>query len=327
MSTRHFTRTWVMAALFGAGMGFAVAGEWQPSNYEQRFVNPDDNGTYLKDNNVWVYSREFATRFGMPQKWISDELKGAEAVAYRVEWSSLQRCGYFGEADNCRPIERCVMDVYLTDMQSDKLPWKDDKSIDFIHRQSSRRFLTTQRREDARSWDPGEKRWDISRANVGLDSLSWVSGPPTDDKVYSESSGAVSVLAYDRTIFEGLDFIQLAVSCNVARREEGVRIFFTEKFPNRTDYGVSYEELVEKKTDKAIKFLKIKRDWGRHFKSGSVPHVVALPDGYMARVNEYDRAEYQPKSLANEAIKRFEGKDKDQGGDGKSWWQKLFGTE
>jgi hypothetical protein len=38
-------------------------------------------GTYRKDVNVWVYTSAFAKRFGMPQEWINDDLKGAEALA------------------------------------------------------------------------------------------------------------------------------------------------------------------------------------------------------------------------------------------------------
>jgi hypothetical protein len=37
-------------------------------------------GTYTKDTHVWVYTSAFAKRFGMPQEWVDDELKGAEAL-------------------------------------------------------------------------------------------------------------------------------------------------------------------------------------------------------------------------------------------------------
>jgi hypothetical protein len=42
-------------------------------------------GTYKKDIHVWVYTSKFAKRFGMPQEWVDDELKGAEALAYRLD--------------------------------------------------------------------------------------------------------------------------------------------------------------------------------------------------------------------------------------------------
>jgi lipopolysaccharide/colanic/teichoic acid biosynthesis glycosyltransferase len=38
-----------------------------------------------KDIHVWVYTSKFAKRFGMPKEWVDDELKGAEALAYRLD--------------------------------------------------------------------------------------------------------------------------------------------------------------------------------------------------------------------------------------------------
>jgi magnesium-transporting ATPase (P-type) len=34
---------------------------------------------------IAVYTSAFAKRFGMPQEWVDDELKGAEALAYRLD--------------------------------------------------------------------------------------------------------------------------------------------------------------------------------------------------------------------------------------------------
>lgn len=130
-------------------------------------------------------------------------------------------------------------------------------------------------------------------------------------------------MAYDREIFEGLDYIELAADCNIARRKHNVRIFFTEKFPVRTDYGVDYRELVAETTQKARDFKRIKQKWARDFESGNVPHVVGFPDRYMARVNEYDRTVYAPKSLATEVEHRMRGEDGNK--ENKGWWQKLFG--
>lgn len=307
------------------GSASITASQWQPSNYEKRFIK-SDNGLYLKDNNVWVYSSEFAQRFGMPKQWIDDSLQGAEAVAYRVERSSLQKCGYFSDPNNCRPIEDCVLDVYLTDADSMKLPWKNNKMQDFIRYSSSTRFLTAQGREDASNWDPIEKRWDIRRSNIGLDSIGWVSGPPKGNKVYSESSGGVSVLAYDREVENGLDLIQLSVDCGIAIETYHVRIFFEEKFPTPIDYGYRrVGKALKASPEKKDRFRRIEKAWYEARAKGNVPHVVALPDTYMARVNEYDRKEYAPNSLGTEVEKRLR-RDKSSAEE-KSWWQQLFGAE
>jgi hypothetical protein len=48
-------------------------------------IKAGKRGTYTKDIHVWVYTSKFAKRFGMPQEWVDDELKGAEALAYRLD--------------------------------------------------------------------------------------------------------------------------------------------------------------------------------------------------------------------------------------------------
>jgi hypothetical protein len=35
---------------------------------------------------------KFAKRFGMPQEWVDDELKGAEALAYRLDLDVYHCC-------------------------------------------------------------------------------------------------------------------------------------------------------------------------------------------------------------------------------------------
>jgi hypothetical protein len=50
----------------------------------------------IKDTHVWVYTSKFAKRFGMPKEWVDDELKGAEALAYRLDLDVYgTKCGYF----------------------------------------------------------------------------------------------------------------------------------------------------------------------------------------------------------------------------------------
>jgi hypothetical protein len=53
------------------------------TNYKSRYtpqgrIKAGKRGTYRKDVNDWVYTSAFAKRFGMPQEWINDDLKGAE---------------------------------------------------------------------------------------------------------------------------------------------------------------------------------------------------------------------------------------------------------
>ncbi len=57
---------------------------------------------YTKDKWVWVVTPEFARNFCMPPEFVSTELKGAEAVAYKlVEDQDEERCGWGGNAEVC----------------------------------------------------------------------------------------------------------------------------------------------------------------------------------------------------------------------------------
>jgi len=298
--------------------------DWQPSNYQQRFEAPN-KGVRLKDNNVWVYERSFAERFGMPERWIDEDLKGAEAVAYRVEAKNTRSCGYFGETDNCRTNYYCVFDLYLSDSDSERLPWKTDRKVGFAKEDTSVPFLSAQSRSDQKGWDEDEQRYDRSRLNIGIDTMSWVSGPPTEGKVFSASSDRVRVQSYDRKIFEGLDYIKLATDCNIAKRKHHVRIFFHEKFPKPVDYGFRYVgEALRASPEDEARFKEAERAWYTRLYKGDVRHALGLPDRYMIQVNEYNRAVYDPKSLAAEAERRE--RSHDTIGEKKNWLQKLFGS-
>lgn len=300
----------LLSGLLGASMALSADAEWQPTSYKKRFEEPKQ-GVRLEDNNVWVYTNEFARRFGMPDRWADDDLDGAEAVAYRVEAENIRSCGFFGEPDNCRTDYRCTFDLYLSDADSQKLPWKTDRIVDYAKEDTSVPFLSAQSRSDQKGWVEEEQRYDRSRLNIGLDSMSWVGGPPRGDKVYSASSDAVRVMAYDREMFDGLDYIKLSAGCNIARRENNVRIFFQDEFPDRDDYGVSYDELVKGESNRAQKFLAYKRDWFQRMFNGDLPHIVVIPDRYMVRVREYHLTVYAPKSLATEVEQRLDGSKTD----------------
>jgi hypothetical protein len=79
-------------------------------------------GIRYQDPNVYVYTSEFAQRFQMPEEWISTELKGADAVAFRSR-PSYPTCGWGGNPKACNFNEvRCEMDLYF-DHKNNPLPW------------------------------------------------------------------------------------------------------------------------------------------------------------------------------------------------------------
>ncbi len=47
---------------------------------------------FFKEVYTWAVSRDFAKRFCMPEEYIADDLKGAEAIAYRYRPSGAEAC-------------------------------------------------------------------------------------------------------------------------------------------------------------------------------------------------------------------------------------------
>ncbi|MDI9334813.1 MAG: hypothetical protein QM533_10600 [Cytophagales bacterium] len=107
----------------------------------QRYeVNQTFDGTsFLKDNNVWIYTKEFADTFGMPAAGIG-AIQGAEAAAFRVEDTGYKLCGMGGKAENCMNSSRYILDVYI-DERKTPLPWATDQKADWLGTYNSLHWL------------------------------------------------------------------------------------------------------------------------------------------------------------------------------------------
>lgn len=110
--------------------------------------NHDDHFTFkygkpfLADPYTWVYTKEFAQTFRMPDRWIDANLKGALAVAFRMTTIGNVTCGLGGREENCWPPVQCQLEVYY-DNRAATLPWmRDDIVRDMLIRGiSSQEFL------------------------------------------------------------------------------------------------------------------------------------------------------------------------------------------
>ena len=91
-------------------------------SYKDR-QNPklSQSGPIYMDPNVYAYSAEFAKRFQMPDEWIATDLKGADAVAWRM-MPSYQECGWGGDPKACRQAMECEIDLYFDHLRN-PLPW------------------------------------------------------------------------------------------------------------------------------------------------------------------------------------------------------------
>jgi len=174
------------------------------ATYEDTFT-PKADKAYNEDLNVWVYTSKFAERFAMPKEWIDDGLKGAYAVAFRVEaLSGRKMFPHKGEGVSMAR-RHCILDVYV-DAEAD-IPWVDDQIADFkSYQPSSPSYLIPQ--------SPEDQRWRGGGA-IGMPDHGGVVRLGTPH----ESLGGLLLREYDRRLYPELVYISFAKSC--ARPPEG----------------------------------------------------------------------------------------------------------
>ena len=187
-----------------------------PSYNERHREYKPRSGTKDQDPNVYVYTPEFAKRFLMPEEWISTELVGVDAVAYRVI-PTYATCGWGGDPKACNTNEvRCEMDLYF-DHKINPLPWDERYPPIYADRfKNSSKFIPAWTRESRLpkhpNWPSGLSTFTPffdSKAGLGL---TWKGGFWIDD---SNRGGFLwGVNGYDREIFLGVAMVTMDGGCN-----------------------------------------------------------------------------------------------------------------
>ena len=235
-------------------------------NYNERYTpqgrkQAGKRGTYRKDTNVWVYTSAFAKRFGMPQQWIDDDLKGAEALAYRLDLDVYgTKCGYFSDVESCRPSTACVVDMYIDDKAN--LPWNNKARYASMYGRKSKSLLRSQYPNDKPAYLYRRTKRG-QQYKMGLD-VVYVSGSKIPLNNYF-------VLEYDRDIYKNLDYVSGTMTCG--------------------SFGKSRDIKVE--IDKPV----LRKDGSIKYNYGSLAHSITVPNSFMERIETYDKAQYEPNSL------------------------------
>jgi hypothetical protein len=181
----------------------------EQSSYAARITNR--KGVHEVDPNVYVYGAEFAKRFQMPQEWVSDELKGVDAVAFRVV-PGYKTCGWGGNPQVCRDDEvRCEMDLYF-DHQRNPLPWDDRmKSVQLDRRHLSADFIASIANPLARAKGTliATYRTPFTDPKSGKE-LGWQAGFSNAQR---SGSSFMSLVSYDRELFAKTSLIVLSGGC------------------------------------------------------------------------------------------------------------------
>lgn len=174
--------------------------------YDEWFVN--QKSVNLGDPYTWVYNESFANEFRMPAQWIDNELKGADAIAFRTRESDPM-CGWNGKRSACRASYECVINVYFHQKRN-PMPWDDSvRWTDFDYRATSVWVLSTLQPLDRREAESPFRKSPFTDPASGKSLLWWLVGIPG----VSPIGGTAHLLAYDRSVFNNYSVIVQEIPC------------------------------------------------------------------------------------------------------------------
>lgn len=260
----------LVLASFSFSMPIAKENPDEIYNWDTRFtfegqVRP---GPYSKDPHVWVYTKEFARRFGMPEKWISNELKGVSAAAWRKTKTGYITCGWAGKKQMCKEEDASVLELYFdnTEVELNWAPWsKDVDQLSIGPGVSSIAFLTSQRCEHRR---PRTKFPNLYK-NKGP---CWIYGvrqqpfadPKNGKEIFLFTKVATSkrqgnykhIVAYDKNTYSKLAWLQIVYRRNVSQSsspQAAIFSFETRTAPRGKTINKFHEFYLPKDFDRRIK--------------------------------------------------------------------------
>jgi len=201
---------------------------------------------FYKDNNAWIYTPAFAKTFGMRSEGVSTQLKGAEAVAFRIEDDGFLLCGLGGKIENCKEMPQCMMDVYINENKF-PLPWASNKQSEWHPFFTSIRWL-------AASKPPSTMKIDSFYATEAT--LYPFIDPETHEKVYVGHDGhqpkdtlnAFSeslVFGYMRNAVEGLTMVTLRYGCERKNLDRPYRTFSFQSYDSTKNNDIPLNKFHE----------------------------------------------------------------------------------
>ena len=276
---------------------------WNPKNYHY-FHTPDiavkrkGGSTFYRDPFVWVYTSSFAKRYGMPEEWVDDSLKGAEAIAFRHMPTNAVECGFFRNKDACRVDIACRLDLYVP--KSANLPWVDDRKQGFHPRKAFRsmRYLVKQKEEEMLSYDEKmPNKFNRFGARPGIQSIAFALHRPEDIPLALGrqpkkanagyyGNGSASVQEFDRSFLSEIDYLSTRIACNHPAKKKGVPV-------------ISIRDFIVKDGKRLSKF------------PHPEVHQIIIPRSYWDRVNQFHKKNYLKKdSFSQFIIDRLKGQSK-----------------
>lgn len=193
----------------------------RPRNWQTRFtfegqVRP---GPYAVDPNVWVYTKEFAERFGMPMEWVSPDLKGVEAAAWSKVKTGGTTCGWGGNKEACKENENDRLTLFF-DTTKSKSPWRIGiRDTDYAI-QGAVGYLSPQkcetRRKPSESTIARAMHGDKNTCNAHVEEQPFADSDTGADIfwfgkgiAYAGQGNLIRVGAYDKSTYPRLAWVQM----------------------------------------------------------------------------------------------------------------------
>jgi hypothetical protein len=251
------------ALIMGACMAASLATQAQTapqglaeSSYVNRIIKRQ--GVHDADPNVYVYTAEFAKRFQMPEEWVSNELKGVDAVAFRVV-PSYKWCGWGGDPKACSEQVSCEMDLYF-DHKRNPLPWDERRPERYSgHYKTSVNFLS-----DGKPSLYYERLKTPARKDDHIFAKSSPFVDPKTGKGLWWQGQLMSLTSYDREIFSGVSLLTMFVAgCEGVEKiyltsendpYQETKAYMQARFPESWRVGV--KQATKESKDRAAAFFK-----------------------------------------------------------------------
>lgn len=173
---------------------------------------------YIKDHYVWAVTREFARRFCMPDEFVVEDLKGAEAIAYRHKPGDGEVCEMRSGKEVCEPLPRSHwIELYVR--SSANIP-KYDPRVEYYVQDyptsgsliaSNQNLRNNTAREKGLFTDPLGKSRPFGGVGKVADGKRTAFGYLARDgaRTYQERAAALVERYYQKHWFEGIDLLAI----------------------------------------------------------------------------------------------------------------------
>ncbi len=203
-------------AVASSGTAWAAEPPCPDGRYQGRAA--PGQARYHKDHYVWAVTREFAKRFCMPEEYIVEDLKGAEAITYRHKPGDEEICQMRNGQEVCDPRVRSHwIEIYVK--SSANIPKYDPRVEYYVANyptsgslissvQNSRNNVA---REKGLFKDPLGNSRPFGGVGKIADGKRIVFGYLARDgaRIYQERAASLVERYYRKNWFEGIDLIAI----------------------------------------------------------------------------------------------------------------------